>query len=222
MLRTSANRIGLVFALATAMLVGSGGCKHQNAGAESAVTQQNAVPLQSPFVWPGSYSIAVTQTGYGDPTTFTYAVAGLKARNDVVSKGDSHSVTIFRLDRGTVISIDYFANNNTVVRETPAPPGISVSNPFDASGAWERVSDDVINGTASIKYKVTKNPARPDSFLNVWLKKDDGSPLQMTNAGGKIKRTFTDYRIGPQAPGLFEIPPGASQFEIHDGAHNRP
>jgi hypothetical protein len=161
-----------------------------------------SVQAEAPFTWPESYSITYKQTGWGDPITNTYTVDGLKARNEAIDKNGQLTITIFQLAEKKMISV----SSNGFVNETilPASMPLTPTPPFPTSGAWEIMSNEVVNGKEAIKYKVTNNPAKPAKIFYVWLAKNDNAPLRMIS-DPEVREIIT-YHTGPQDPALFEAP----------------
>jgi len=156
-----------------------------------------------PFHWPAGYSIEYIKTGMGDPMHVIYTVDGNKARNDLLDsqKGNIADVTIFDLDKKTIISLNPASK---IARETPIN-NVSIRHMFKTDGIWEKLGTESISGVQTDKYKISKG----DSFFYVWLSSNNHEPVRMTNNLGDVVTNIKRYIIGAQTdPNFFSIPAG--------------
>lgn len=95
-----------------------------------------------------------------------------------------------------------------------SPSGQRPVDPDDFQSEMTVVGPENLAGVDTIKHKVVMTGADGSKMGGFWWTTADGIPVKMdmiAKDGGsklRLKRELSNLEIGPQAPELFEIPPG--------------
>lgn len=161
---------------------------------------------KSPFTWPKSYALTITETNKthsDEPFVNVTHTDGLNVRNQIISPDSKAKIIIFQRMRGNK-KIEITPDGS--IQETTLPADWPTSNIFPKDGKWELLGNDTIDGKPAHKYKVTRNAtlAGQAPYVAAWLSADGKTPLRMEDGDTILK--FSDYAVGPQDTKLFETP----------------
>jgi hypothetical protein len=79
---------------------------------------------------------------------------------------------------------------------------------------YDFVGPDVVNGTPSLKYKMTTD----GKIFYWWVNAATKAPIKIASEDGSFSTTFTNYKAGPQDASLFEPPAGFQVMQMPAGA----
>ncbi len=160
---------------------------------------------------PPHFSADVTVTGHGEPMTGKMWIDGDKHRMEMTAHGH-HVINILRMDRQVAYNV---MPDQGFYMEVPL-----ASAPQPSAGAWSSDSQltllgtETVNGQVCDKYSITHN-GQPSGFL--WKVKGGLIPVRYVSADGQSQVDYTNVKMGPQDPSLFEPPAGMRKMDIPGG-----
>ncbi|KAH0533834.1 hypothetical protein FGG08_007540 [Glutinoglossum americanum] len=162
-----------------------------------------AEPTKMPFRMPGQFSVVYREHTDGADSKAGVVVKmyqdGDKYRADAVSAAGEVTVIV----RGDLQKSYRMTPASKQYAEQAYHPNLS--NPLKGMffpGKWDKLGTEELNAKLTDKYKLTEIKSNTEYFF--WVDQTTGCVVQR-KAKDKIS-TFTDYKIGPQSPDLFEIP----------------
>ena len=157
--------------------------------------------IVSPFAANKQFSADQTVTTANmTMTTKVYSDNG-KMRTETNASG-MQMVSIVRPDQQKIYSVMVAQK---MVMEMPYDPSKAAPQMTSSGqdGKFELVGPDTVNGIACNKYKVTSKDNKT-SFM--WIDTAKKTPVKMAASDNSYSVTWSNYKVGPQDPSLFEPP----------------
>ena len=169
----------------------------------SSVAQDTAPP----FAMAKQYSADQTITTKDGTVIQTKSfVDGDKMRSEITMNG-MNMETIVRKDKQKIYQV---MDAQKMVMEMDYDPDKFMKGrtaaAFGPTGKFELVGPDTVDGVVCMKYKITSDKNKQVFFF--WLDAANKAPVEMADADGSFTVKWKNYKVGPQAAALFEVPDG--------------
>jgi hypothetical protein len=168
------------------------------------LSAQQTVP-PPPYVMDKQYSSDLMITTKNNMTipskTF---VDGDKIRNDISMNGMAMTL-IVRKDQQKIYQVLDAQKMVMEMAYDPAKFQERTGASLGPEGKFDLIGPDTVDGVACTEYKVTSEKGK---VFNFWLDATRKVPVEMKAADSSFVVKWTNFKVGPQDPALFEVPKG--------------